>query len=454
MGHEGHDDDDAYKHHSTYKLPSNTFFCFHSLFPTPAATQHHELAYDLHHRAHPDPHPQSHHHHHRPPRPPPPFLIDTFTHKTHNALGFWHGALEGLPLTHGPNSIRLSPTDPDQYYHTQLSAATCFNLNPHIHTNQHLHIHLSGSPHFTISLTQNNPSCNASLHPFPETWDSLDASRYAHNNHIYIPLSHFHINSSRTLSIAFGGFYTPESVTLFRVEIVDAAAVPKAFPVPPRLDNGNVALRCSRPGAFAFGIDDGQPGLAQEVMRILEEEGIMVTFFVVGMGLRDAETNFSAVYREMLRRGHQVALHSDTHRKLEGLGSTAEIDREIVENIKSFQQILGIETRYFRPPYGTIGARTRQRLAYYIKDPQIINWSVDIEDWLWAGTKTPEKQREAFIRDVKLGGNLAVMHFLSPTTVSYFREIIQFVKSMNATIMRIDQCLEDPNSPPLKISVP
>lgn len=110
--------------------------------------------------------------------------------------------------------------------------------------------------------------------------------------------------------------------------------------------------------------------------------------------------------------------------------------------------------RYFRPPFGTLGARTRQRLAKYIKDPQIINWSVDIEDWLWADTKTPEKQREAFIRDVRRGGNLAVMHFLSPTTVQYFREVIRFVKSMNATIMRIDQCLEDPQAPPLNITAP
>ncbi|PYH93407.1 glycoside hydrolase/deacetylase [Aspergillus ellipticus CBS 707.79] len=389
------------------------------------------------------------------PDPTTPLIIDTFTHLTHNALGFWHGPLENLRTTHPPNtnSITLHPTDPDQIYHTQLSPATCFNLRPYRRTH-YLHILFTGSTSFTISLTQNNPHCNASHAPFPETWDSVPATPYAHGPHIYIPLWHFAIDHARALSVAFNGWYSRDPVTLFRVELVSAGAVPIGFPVPQRAENGRVVLRCSRPGAFAFGIDDGQPGLAQQVVRILEEEGVLVTFFVVGRGLRDPETNFSGVYGEMVARGHQVALHSDTHRKLEGLGSIAEIDREIVENIKSFRDILGIETRYFRPPYGTIGARTRQRLANYIKDPQIINWSVDIEDWLWADTKTPEKQREAFIRGVMRGGNLAVMHFLSPTTVSYFREMIQFVKSRNATIMRIDQCLEDPDSPPLKISVP
>jgi peptidoglycan/xylan/chitin deacetylase (PgdA/CDA1 family) len=105
--------------------------------------------------------------------------------------------------------------------------------------------------------------------------------------------------------------------------------------------------------------------------------------------------------------------------------------------------------RYFRPPYGTIGARTRQRLAAYIRDPSIINWSVDVEDWLWKDSKTPERQRDAFFRDVGRGGNLVVMHYLSPTTVEYFREFIQFVKNLNIDIMRVDQCLEDPDSPPI-----
>ena len=52
-----------------------------------------------------------------------------------------------------------------------------------------------------------------------------------------------------------------------------------------------------------------------QVMDILEDEKIFVTFFVVAGGLRDESTNFSSVYREMRRRGHQIALHSDSHPK-------------------------------------------------------------------------------------------------------------------------------------------
>lgn len=130
---------------------------------------------------------------------------------------------------------------------------------------------------------------------------------------IYVPLEHFSIDQSRVVSVSFHGFFTKEPLTLYKVEIVQG--LPGGFPRPKKEPNGRMVLRCSRPNSFAFGIDDGQPQFAQDVMRILEEEGILVTFFVVANGLKDPETNFSAVYREMLNKGHQIALHSNSHPK-------------------------------------------------------------------------------------------------------------------------------------------
>ncbi|KAA8645801.1 polysaccharide deacetylase family protein [Aspergillus tanneri] len=380
-----------------------------------------------------------------------PLIIDTFENNETNNLGNWHGTVESLPITQGPGFVRLHPTDPDQAYHTQFTHAKCFNILPYKY--RYLHVTFSGSPHFGISLTQNNYACDPTSLPYPETWDTIEAIRYtAGPNDIYVPLSHFAIDLTRVVSVSFGGFYTGETTTLTKVEVVSRVPEMLDFKVPSKLPSGTVSLRCTRPGSFAFGIDDGAPWLAQHVMDILERENILATFFVVGTGIRDPETNFSAVYKEMHRRGHQIALHSDSHRKLEALESIHEIDEEIVNNAEALESHLGIESRYFRPPYGTTGARTRQRLAAHIKDPRIINWSVDIEDWLWADTDTPERQRDAFFRDVRQGGNLAVVHFVSPTTVEYLPEIIQFVKKTKATIMRIDQCLEDPDSPPLNLS--
>ncbi|KAL4918628.1 hypothetical protein BDW62DRAFT_210454 [Aspergillus aurantiobrunneus] len=372
-------------------------------------------------------------------------VIDTFTDPEQNDLGFWHGPSTNLESKPGKGYVRLFPTDPDQNYHTELAPATCFDMRPYKH--MYLHIVFSGSTKFSVSLNQHNEKCDSRRSPFLQTWDSIETERYARGNDIYVPLDHFDVDQSRTVSVAFHGFYSQEVLTLYKVEIVSEP--PQGSYVPPKLETGKLFLHCTKPNSFAFGIDDGMPHLVQDVMKILEEEDVLVTFFVVGAGLRDKEANFSQVYTEMLRRGHQVALHSDTHQQMEGLDTVKAIDEEIVHNIETFRRILGIESRYFRPPYGTVGARTRQRLAEYVEDPHIISWSVDVEDWLWAESKTPERQRDAFFRDVGRGGNLVVMHYLSPTTVQYFREFIQFVKSINLDIMRVDQCLEDPASPPL-----
>lgn len=248
-----------------------------------------------------------------------PIVIDSFIDRRHNDLGFWHGPGEDLDVVYGHSRfrkprgrhVRLYPTDPDQNYHTQLSALQCTSLQPV--RQRFLHVVFSGSSRFSISLNQNNPECRPGRNPYPATWDTVEAGRYAKGHDIYVPLSHFNIDHSRVVSVSFSGFYTDEEVTLHRIEIVKV--LPAGYPVPVKVPTGSMVLKCTRPNSFAFGIDDGQPWFAQQMMDILAEEKVLVTFFAVGAGLRDRETNFTQVYREMLRRGHQIGMHSNTHRK-------------------------------------------------------------------------------------------------------------------------------------------
>ncbi|KAK3949008.1 hypothetical protein QBC32DRAFT_317245 [Pseudoneurospora amorphoporcata] len=48
-----------------------------------------------------------------------------------------------------------------------------------------------------------NAKCNDFIKPYPETWDSLEAARYLYSfnggSDIYIPISHFNINLTRTI---------------------------------------------------------------------------------------------------------------------------------------------------------------------------------------------------------------------------------------------------------------
>ncbi|KAF2140743.1 carbohydrate esterase family 4 protein [Aplosporella prunicola CBS 121167] len=376
-------------------------------------------------------------------------VIDQFANSESNALGFWHGADEGMTLNYGGNSLTITSNDADYAYYTQVTA-TCRDLSSY--DGDYLHIAYSGSNAFSVALQQHNSQCNENIAPYPETWDSVEAARYASGSDIYIPMNHFKIERSRVVGVALKGFYKADPVTLSKIEIVKS--VPAGFTIPNKLESGNLIFACKRPNSFAFAIDDGDPTLAQEVLQIIREEDIKVTFFTVGAPLLDASTNLSNVYNEMKAAGHQIALHSYTHPKMEGLPDYAAIDWEYENDIAAVEQTLGgFHTPYFRPPFGTEGARMRQRLAVATADqtssPYIINWSVDVEDWLWAETSTPEKQLDAFQRDVDKGGNLVVMHYLYPSTVGYLRQFIQIAKATGKQLMRVDQCLEDPNAPAL-----
>lgn len=239
-----------------------------------------------------------------------PFVIDSFEIPGSNNVGGWAGADEGMPAQYGPGHLLLSPTDADMNFHTKV-APTCLDMTGHM--DMYLHISFSGTDKFTVSFTQSNNECNGLKAPYPATWDSLEAARYSNGKDIYMPLHHFNIDFSKANSVAFHGFYTQEPVTLYKVEIV--SEIPDDVQIPVKLPSGILAVSCKRPNSFAFGIDDGRPDFAREVMQILAEEDIKVTFFTVGNGLIDPTANFTAMYHEMLWRGHQVALHTYSHPK-------------------------------------------------------------------------------------------------------------------------------------------
>jgi peptidoglycan/xylan/chitin deacetylase (PgdA/CDA1 family) len=373
-------------------------------------------------------------------------VVDKFANSGSNALGFWHGADEGMKATYSGSKLTIQSTDSDYSYYTQVSAS-CTDMSKY--KGSYLHIAYTGSTAFSVAVQQHNSKCDESIAPYPETWDSLEASRYAKNGNIYIPMNHFNIELTRTIGISIKGFYSADPVTFSVIEIVPS--IPANTVIPNKLESGDLVFACKRPNSFAFAIDDGSPEYAQEVMKIVKEEGIKVTFFTVGAPLLDPSTNLTNVYREMQSQGHQIALHSYTHPKMEGLPDYASIDWEYQEDIKAVEkQLNGLHTNYFRPPFGTEGARMRQRLAQTLgAKPTITMWSVDVEDWLWAETNTPEQQLTAFQRDVDKGGNLVVLHYLYPSTVGYLREFIQKAKATGKQLMRVDQCMEDPNAPAL-----
>lgn len=193
-------------------------------------------------------------------------------------------------------------------------ARTCTDLTAY--ENHTLHLKIVGSTAFSISMQQHNPTCNENILPYPETWDSVQASQYASNaTDIWVPVSRFDIDLTKVNAIALESFYTPDQTQFYLLELVPPSQVP--IDVMPSIDlpTGDLVFSCTANNTFAFGIDDGDPELAQQVLQILKDEGVNVTFFVVGQGLASDTNNLTNVYLDAIDLGHQVALHSYSHVK-------------------------------------------------------------------------------------------------------------------------------------------
>ncbi|KAF7861410.1 hypothetical protein EAF04_007975 [Stromatinia cepivora] len=379
---------------------------------------------------------------------PSAYVIDTFGNAGSNNLGFYHGGDDTTTYKQSGNKLTINTKgNSDLAWYTQISNG-CLDFTPN--DRGYLHIAFTGSNAFTIALQQHNPTCNPNINPFPFTWDSVEASRYSNSakTDLYVPISHFEIDRKLSVGFALKGFYTSDDTVISKIEVVNS--VPSGFLVPSKLPTAPLIFSCTRPNSFAFAIDDGDPQLAQKVVSAVAAAGIHVTFFTVGAALLDASTNLSTVYSNMLNLGHQVAYHSYTHPPMEGLPTLASIDWELNNDIAAVSSTLsGHTSTYFRPPFGTEGARIRQRLAALIPGSKFVEWSVDVQDWLWALSDTPENQLTNFQSDVNKGGNLVVMHYLYQTTVDYLPQFIEIAKKTGKQLMRVDQCLEDPNAPPL-----
>ncbi|HEX3520398.1 MAG TPA: polysaccharide deacetylase family protein [Solirubrobacteraceae bacterium] len=103
---------------------------------------------------------------------------------------------------------------------------------------------------------------------------------------------------------------------------------------------------------FALTFDDGPHAQGTPaVLEILSRENVQATFFLVGEQL----LRNHGLGREIVDRGHEVALHCHRHRNLLRLGPS-----QVRDDIARAQAIIedhtGRSPQLYRPPYGVLNA--------------------------------------------------------------------------------------------------
>lgn len=151
---------------------------------------------------------------------------------------------------------------------------------------------------------------------------------------------------------------------------------------------------------IALTFDDGpHPTLTPKILDILDRYGVKATFFEVGENVR----NYPEAAREVLKRGHEVGNHTDTHPHLSNLGDDALI-REITRCEDALEELCEYRPHLLRPPEGTVNACVRR--ISEIGDYRLVLWSIDTKDWR---DKNAASAAENVLSNVK-GGDIILMH--------------------------------------------
>ncbi|NTW70811.1 MAG: polysaccharide deacetylase family protein [Eubacteriaceae bacterium] len=127
-------------------------------------------------------------------------------------------------------------------------------------------------------------------------------------------------------------------------------------------------------GRIALTFDDGPDSLyTPELLDLLKAYGAKATFFVVA---RKARENPQLIQR-INEEGHTIAMHTWSHR-IAWVNTPERTKNEFEKSLEVFRE-LGIEIKYFRPPWGTFNLFTYPITAKY--GIKTILWSLELYDW-------------------------------------------------------------------------
>jgi peptidoglycan/xylan/chitin deacetylase (PgdA/CDA1 family) len=131
-------------------------------------------------------------------------------------------------------------------------------------------------------------------------------------------------------------------------------------------------------GIVALTFDAGTEGggAGPQILDILRERGLHVTFFLSGHWV----DHNPLLAQQVVADGHEIANHSYSHPDLTSL-TDSQIVYELDYTDQVVSDIMGTHTRpYFRPPFG---ARNRRVLDVAAASGfRSIYWSLDSGDWL------------------------------------------------------------------------
>jgi peptidoglycan/xylan/chitin deacetylase (PgdA/CDA1 family) len=159
--------------------------------------------------------------------------------------------------------------------------------------------------------------------------------------------------------------------------------------------------RSAEKRVIALTFDDGPSEWTAPILDLLAEHRARATFFILGANIAGGERDL----RRAIEEGHELGLHSWSHRHLTEL-SGAEIRDEMFATQAAIERATGVICHNWRPPYFEADERVRRALGE--SGLVEIGCSIAPEDYHWPAERIAtfalERLQPGAIVDMHDGG--------------------------------------------------
>ena len=178
----------------------------------------------------------------------------------------------------------------------------------------------------------------------------------------------------------------------------------------------------------ALTFDDGPCDNTLDILEILDEYDVSVTFFCLGKLV----ASHPDYVRKAYAKGHEIANHSYSHETLTKI-DLDEAKKQMDDADDAIKAAIGIEASVYRAPGGSVN----EKIAQHCGKP-FIDWTVDTNDWKY---RDPEHVW-TFIAKNTGNYDVVLMHDIRPTTMEAMHKAIPYLLEQGFTLVTVSELLD------------
>ncbi|MDR0228205.1 MAG: polysaccharide deacetylase family protein [Flavobacteriaceae bacterium] len=182
---------------------------------------------------------------------------------------------------------------------------------------------------------------------------------------------------------------------------------------------------------IAITFDDGPTLFTPKVLELLQQHQAKATFFCIGKQVEQ----YPDILQQIVAQKHTIGNHTYTHTHKMGFLSASEVLEEIQQAEKTIYTAIGLQTQFFRPPFGV----TNPNIAKALKQThyKVIGWNIRSLD-----TVIDEEERifERIKKKVKPGA-IILLHDTTDKTVAVLARLLNYLEQQGYQAVGINELL-------------